>query len=53
MYILGRKRGTNVFRPRSEENPDDEDFPGLLILRVEGRVFFANAGQIAEQDEDP
>jgi high affinity sulfate transporter 1 len=49
VYILGRKRGTNVFRPRSEENPDDEDFPGLLILRVEGRVFFANAGQIANK----
>ena len=43
VYILGRKRGTNVFRPRSKENPDDEEFPGLLILRVEGRVFFANA----------
>ncbi len=49
VYILGRKRGTNVFRPRSEENPDDEDFPGLLILRVEGRVFFANAGQIVNK----
>ena len=49
VYILGRKRGTNVFRPRSEENPEDEEFPGLLILRVEGRVFFANAGQIANK----
>ena len=49
VYILGRKRGTNVFRPRSEENPGDEEFPGLLILRVEGRVFFANAGQIANK----
>jgi high affinity sulfate transporter 1 len=49
VYILGRKRGTNVFRPRSEENPDDEEFPGLLILRVEGRIFFANVGPIAQK----
>jgi sulfate permease, SulP family len=49
VYILGRKRGTNVFRPRSEENPGDEEFPGLLILRVEGRIFFANASQITNK----
>jgi sulfate permease, SulP family len=49
VYILGRKRGTNVFRPRSEENSDDEEFPGLLLLRIEGRVFFANASQIAHK----
>lgn len=49
VYILGRKRGTNVFRPRSEANPDDEEFPGLLIIRVEGRIFFANVGPIAQK----
>ena len=49
VYILGRKRGTNIFRPRSDENPDDEEFPGLLLLRVEGRIFFANAGQITHK----
>jgi SulP family sulfate permease len=49
VYILGRKRGTNIFRPRSKENPEDEEFPGLLLLRVEGRVFFANAGQITHK----
>jgi SulP family sulfate permease len=49
VYILGRKQGTNIFRPRSEENTEDEEFPGLLILRVEGRIFFANAGQIAHK----
>jgi sulfate permease, SulP family len=49
VYVIGRKRGTNVFRARSEENPDDEEFPGLLILRVDGRVFFANAGQITHK----
>jgi anti-anti-sigma factor len=49
VHIMGRKRDTNVFRPRSAENPDDEEFSGLLILRVEGRVFFANAEQIAHK----
>jgi sulfate permease, SulP family len=49
VYILGRKRGTNVFRARSKENPQDEEFPGLLLIRVEGRIFFVNAGQIANK----
>ena len=49
VYVLGRKPGTNVFRPRSKEHPEDETFPGLLLLRVEGRVFFANASQIAQK----
>ena len=43
VYALGRKGGTAVFRPLSDEHPDDERWPGLLILRVEGRIFFANA----------
>jgi high affinity sulfate transporter 1 len=46
---LGRKPGTNVFRPRSSEHPQDESFPGLLLLRLEGRVFFLNAERIAER----
>ena len=49
LYILGRKPGTNVFRPRSKEHPEDETFLGLLLLRVEGRVFFANAERLAEK----
>ena len=49
VYVLGRKPGTNVFRPRSKEHPEDETFPGLLLLRLEGQVFFANASQIAQR----
>jgi len=49
VHVLGRKPGTNVFRPRSPENPSDELFPGLLLLRPEGRIFFLNAERIAEQ----
>ena len=49
VYVLGRKPGTNVFRPRSEEHPEDETFPGLMLLRLEGRIFFVNAEHIAEK----
>jgi len=49
VYVLGRKPGTNVFRPRSKEHLEDETFPGLLLLRLEGRIFFANAGNIGQK----
>jgi SulP family sulfate permease len=49
VYVLGRKPGTNVFRPRSKEHPEDQTFPGLLMLRLEGRVFFANAEIIGQK----
>jgi high affinity sulfate transporter 1 len=51
VYALGRKPGTNVFRARTEEHPEDETFPGLLLLRVDGRVFFLNARRIGEKIE--
>jgi sulfate permease, SulP family len=49
VYVLGRKLGTNVFRPRSDEHPTDESFPGVLLLRLEGRLFFLNADRVAEK----
>jgi len=49
VYVIGRKRGTGVFRPRSPEHPDDQAWPGLLVLRPEGRLFFANAPVVAEK----
>ncbi|UHQ18725.1 SulP family inorganic anion transporter [Lysobacter sp. KIS68-7] len=49
LYVLRRKRGTNVFRPVSDENPDDETFPGLLLVRPEGRLFFLNTDRLAER----
>jgi len=51
VYVLRRKPGTNVFRPQSAEHPEDERFPGLLLLRPEGPIFFANAAQIAHKIE--
>jgi len=49
VYALGRKRGTDAFRPLSAEHPDDETWAGLLIMRVEGRIFFANAQRIGDK----
>ena len=49
VYVLGRKPGTDVFRPRSAEHPEDQTFPGLLMLRLEGRLFFFNAERIAQK----
>lgn len=49
VYVMGRKRGTDVFRPLSTEHPDDETWPGLLIVRVEGRIFFANAQRVFDR----
>ena len=46
--VIGRKRGADVLRPLSPEHPDDETFPGLLIVRPEGRLFFVNAPQVGE-----
>jgi SulP family sulfate permease len=51
VYVLCRKPGTNVFRPQSPEHPEDESFPGLLLLRPEGPIFFVNAAHIAHKIE--
>jgi high affinity sulfate transporter 1 len=49
VYALGRKPGTNVFRPLSSQHPEDEVLPGLLLLRTEGRVYFGNARRIGDK----
>jgi anti-anti-sigma factor len=49
VHVLGRKPGTDVFRPRSPEHPGDETFPGLLLLRPEGGIYFFNVPRLAQQ----
>ncbi|MGC3997843.1 MAG: SulP family inorganic anion transporter [Anaeromyxobacter sp.] len=46
---LVRKPGTAVFRPESTEHPEDERFPGLLLARPEGRLYFGNAAAVSER----
>jgi high affinity sulfate transporter 1 len=49
VHVLGRMRGHDLLRPLSADHPGDETFPGLLILRPEGRLFFANAQQVGDR----
>jgi len=49
LYEVRRKPGTNVFRQVCAEHAEDESFPGLLLLRTEGRIFFANAQQLGRK----
>lgn len=48
VYELARKPGTSTFRAVGPEHPGDERYPGLLMVRIEGRVFFANAQRIGD-----
>ena len=48
LYEVVRKRGTEVFRRRSEKHPEDESFPGLLLVRMEGRLFFGNTERVLD-----
>jgi sulfate permease, SulP family len=48
MPLLGRQAGTQVFRDL-EENPADETFPGIAVLRIDGGLFFATAEALEER----
>lgn len=49
VYVMVRKPGTDVFRPVSEEHPEDEAVPGLLILRADGRMYFGNIEYVGDK----
>jgi sulfate permease, SulP family len=42
MPLLGRQPGTEAFRELSD-NPGDETFPGVAVLRLDSGLFFATA----------
>ena len=46
--MLAKVRGENIYRSL-ENNPDGEIYPGLLITRFEGSLFFANAPDMADE----
>ncbi len=48
MPLLGREVGTQVFRDL-EEHPDDETFPGIEVLRLDGGLFFATAEALEDR----
>ena len=48
MPLLGREAGTQVFRDL-DENPGDETFPGILVMRLDGGLFFATAEALEDR----
>jgi anti-anti-sigma factor len=57
MPILGKQEGTQVFRDL-ESHPEDVTFPGIVVLRIDGGLFFATSEALDERirelaDDDP
>jgi anti-anti-sigma factor len=48
MPMLGRDPQTRVFR-ELKEHPGDEQFPGLVILRLDGGLFFATSDALEDR----
>lgn len=48
MPLLGREPGTQVFRDLVE-NPADETFPGIVVLRLDGGLYFATAEALEDR----
>ena len=48
MPILGREPGTQVFRD-VVENPDDELIPGVVVVRLDGGLFFATSDALEDR----
>jgi sulfate permease, SulP family len=48
MPLLGRERRTAAFR-ELDEHPEDETFRGIVVLRLDGGLFFATADALHER----
>ena len=48
MPLLGREPGTQVFR-ELDEHPGDERFPGVVVLRLDGGLFFATSDALEDR----
>src|SRR3954453_8848417 len=46
--LLGREPGTQVFRDLAE-NSEDETFPGIVVVRLDGGLFFATGDAVEER----
>lgn len=46
--MLGRERGTQVFRDL-DEHPEDETVPRTVVMRMDGGVFFATADSLVDR----
>src|SRR4029079_15505755 len=48
MPLLGRVPGTQVFRDL-DENPADDQCPGVMVLRLDGGLFFATSDALEDR----
>ena len=48
MPVLGREPGSQVFHS-VERYPDSETYPGLLVLRFDGGLFFASSDALEDR----
>ncbi len=51
MPLLAREPGTQVFR-ELDGHPSDEQFPGVVILRLDGGLFFATSDALEDRVRD-
>jgi high affinity sulfate transporter 1 len=49
IYAMFRKRNVRDYQPVTAHQVDEETIPGLLIVRIEGRIYFANSQLVAER----
>jgi sulfate permease, SulP family len=48
MPLLGRESGGQAFR-ELDEHPGDEQFPGVVVLRLDGGLFFATSDALEDR----
>ena len=48
MPLLGRERDTQVYR-EIDEHPTDEQSPGVVVLRLDGGLFFATSDALEDR----
>jgi high affinity sulfate transporter 1 len=48
MPLLGREPGTQAFR-ELDEHPGDDQFPGVVVLRLDGGLFFATSDALEDR----
>src|SRR5690348_835711 len=51
MPLLGREPGTHAFR-ELDEHPGGEVFPGVVVLRLDGGLFFATSDALEDRVRD-
>ena len=46
--LLGREKGSDAYR-NLDEHPDDEQCPGIVVVRLDAGLFFANSDAVEDR----